>query len=152
VTDPYGLPQMEKAAQLILDKLRVREAPRAGTLAGRFEDYARNFSLNPSDQLKVADLLTAIQARHLNAEVWTFDEKFRAKVNRLGVQVAPESYIPLPKPAGRRDYRVGLRLVGVDDIEISLSGVVTRRGPSGPPNGGGTAPPWTGGERSGGTQ
>jgi predicted nucleic acid-binding protein len=136
-----AIPRHATAQRLMLEELRIRIAPQ-GNLAARAAVYEAN--ITPSGSvLSPADAATAAQARAINAEVWSFDRAFRVNYNSvqqtLGVRVAPESYTT-GLATSSQDYRVGRQLLGLQPVEISLSGVVTRGGPAGGGPGGGGAP------------
>jgi hypothetical protein len=79
-------------------------------------------------------VLTAAEARALNAEVWSFDDAFRRNTasvrKQLGVKVAAESQA-IPLVTSDADYRVGRRMLGLPPVDISLEGVVRPRIPGG---------------------
>jgi hypothetical protein len=143
------LPREGTANRLMLERLNIRIAP-AGPMASRVDVYARNQTRTGS-VLSGPDSLVAAPARALNAEVFSTDSAFRnnaaAVRSRLGVLVAPESVsVPVMgasggPPAPPADYRVGHRLLGLPPVEISVSGEIIRRGPSGSPPGASGAPP-----------
>jgi predicted nucleic acid-binding protein len=154
-----ALPRGATANRLLLERLNIQIAP-AGPMATRVDVYSRN-QTPAGTVLSEPDSLVAAQARAINAELWSFDRAFRtnaAVTNRLGVQVAAESGIPLVgspggPPAAPADYRVGYRQLGLAPVEITVSGQIVRRGPPGsPPGTPGTPPsnPGGGGGRGGG--
>jgi predicted nucleic acid-binding protein len=154
VVDPK-IPRTEVAKRLVLDELGIGVAP-PGSLAERTVVYERNITVARSGYgpLEPKDVLTAAQARAINAEVWSFDKSYRKNFvsieRNIGVRVAPESHgIPLAR--GAEDYRVGRRLLGLAPVDISLSGVVTRPGGGRPPGGGGPPSGTGAGLPSGGT-
>jgi uncharacterized protein DUF4157 len=132
------IPRMAKANQLVLDALRIEVAP-PGDAAERAEVYQLNQTASGGTVLaNETDVLVGAQARAIDAEVWSPDRAYRNNAvgvsKALGIKVAPES-VNMTIATGPQDYRVGRRLLGLDPVEISLSGVVTPV--SSPPGGGG---------------
>jgi hypothetical protein len=74
------------------------------------------------------DTQVAIGARAGQGELWSFDNAFRGNPAnaqaRFGLQVAPESTLPLVR--GPQDYARARRLLGLDPIEIQADGSVVR--------------------------
>ena len=74
------------------------------------------------------DTQVAIGARAGQGELWSFDNAFRGNPAnaqaRFGLQVAPESTLPLVR--GPQDYARARRLLGLDPIEIQGDGSVVR--------------------------
>ena len=107
--------------------------------------------MQPGDQ----QLVASVQADGRNAEIWSLDTPFTSNPTQVesvyGVRIAPESQ--LPPVGGRPDYRVGRQLLGLQPVEISLTGQVTRGGggtpPGGPPPGGVPPAPPQGGATPG---
>jgi hypothetical protein len=105
--------------------------------------------------LQPNDVLVAADAKSMNGEVWSVDDAFHSNAGSVrktvGVKVAPESEqiasVGKGTKAPAQDYRVGRKLLGLDPVEISLTGKVTRAPSTGPPTGGGGA---AGGSTTGG--
>jgi len=133
-----AIPRMAKANQLMLDSLGIKIAP-PGDAALRADVYRANQTTSGGTVLaNETDLLVGAQARAIDAEVWSPDKAYRNNsggVSRtLGIKVAPESR-NMTLATGQQDYRIGRQMLGLEPVEISLSGVVTPVKP--PPSGGG---------------
>jgi hypothetical protein len=106
-----------------------------------------------------AQLIAA--ARAGGGEIFSTDRVFRNNPRgveqRFGVRVVPEAVGLGPAATGSvKDYRVARQIMGLEPIDVSLSGTVIRRpgGGSPPPSpsgGGGVAPPRTVPPSTGGT-
>jgi hypothetical protein len=162
VTDQQDL-QLQAATQLILQGLGIRIAPVGGTRETRVEDYFRNLTVRkgplPKEpgarrlvgagdpEMQEQDVLTAVQAKSINAEIWSADKYYRnnwrSAEKTFGVRVAPESYQTPLRHGAPHDYQSGLQALGIN-AQITAAGIVTRGGPGKPPTGGGGTPP-TGG-------
>jgi hypothetical protein len=137
VTRP-DIPRTATANRLLLQDTNIGQGA-APTMAQRVDinlagqTAAGQSILSPGDQQLIAS------ARAANAEVWSFDRAIRNDPqniqNTFGIRVAPESQLPLAQ--GRADYRVGRQLLGLEPVQISLMGEVTR---GAPPSGGGATP------------
>jgi hypothetical protein len=75
-----------------------------------------------------ADTQVAVGARAGQGDLWSFDTAFRGNPAnaraRFGLQVAPESALPLVR--GPQDYARARRLLGLDPIEIQADGSIAR--------------------------
>jgi predicted nucleic acid-binding protein len=140
-----ALPRQATANRIVLERLNITLAP-PGPMATRVDLYSQN-QTRTGTILSQPDSLVAAQARAIGAELWSFDRAFRGQAGTtttLQVQIAPESRLSLastgtPPPAA--DYRVGHRLLGLPPTEITVSGRIITRGPSGSPPGTSGAPP-----------
>jgi predicted nucleic acid-binding protein len=137
------------ANKLIVDELHIKITPpaRADVLS---DIRARNAAnRNP---LSANDLLVAADAKSFNGEVLSPDTAFRNNANgvrtAIGVRVATDSEtLPIAPHGSVQDYRVGRRLLGLEPVEISFDGTVTRPpkpGPTGGGSGGGSSGGGTG--------
>ncbi len=132
VTQP-AIPRTGAANKEFLKDANIEIAP-AGPMAARVDVYAGN-QTKTGTVLSEEDARVAAQAAAIGAEIWSFDRAYRNNANavrNLGVKVAPEcTQIDLVSGQTPADYRVGRRLMSFAPIEVSVSGYVTRTGPSG---------------------
>ncbi len=132
------------AQRLFLDDLGIKVGPK-GQLADRTAVNEANRTSQGTPILsKDKDVNIVTQARATGGEVWSFDKNFRNNSKgleaRFGVKVAPES-LQIPSVQGPKDYRVGRRLMALEEVDISFMGNVTRKGTPPKGGGGGTGPP-----------
>jgi hypothetical protein len=150
------IPRTATAQRLMLEEMNIRvgaeptQAQRvdvnlAGqtTAAPKIQDAQIKAGRVPTGgnimQLKDQQLVASARADgRRNIQIWSLDTPFTSNPGQVqgtyGVQVAPESQLPVV--AGQADYRVGRQLLGLEPVQISLTGQVTR----GTPPGGGTTP------------
>jgi hypothetical protein len=139
------IPRTATAQRLILEEMNIR--PGASPAMGQRVDVniagqtgSGGNIMQPRDQ----QLVASARADGRNVEIWSLDTPFSSNPsqvqNTYGVRVAQESQIPVS--TNQRDYRVGRQLLGLDPVQITLTGQVIRNTP---PGGGGTTPPPTGG-------
>jgi Domain of unknown function (DUF4157) len=146
VNDP-DIPRTATAQRLVLEEMNIRVGA-APSLEQRVDVNLAGQTAAGGNIMQQSDqqLVASVQADGRNAEIWSLDTPFTSNPEQVetvyGVRIAPESQIPVV--SGRPDYRVGRQLLGLDPVEISLTGQVTRSsggGPAGgPPPGGGPAP------------
>jgi predicted nucleic acid-binding protein len=135
------LPRTAAANRLLLEDLGIEVAP-PGSAADRIEVHNTNIN-KMRGNISAEDLAHVAQARAIGAELFSLDRAFRKQSTmiekQLGVKIAPESLsIPLVGQKGGEDYRVARKLLGLDEVEITVGGRV-KRAPK-PPAGGGPPP------------
>jgi hypothetical protein len=147
-----AIPRLGKATELAIKELGIKVTP-AGSARTLADVEARNRTAPGKTVLSAADARVAADAKGVGGEVWSVDRGFRsnaAAVRKvLDVKVAPESETVaiLEKQAGatlpEQDFRVGRRLLGLPEVEISIGGKVTPRpaAPVAPPPAPVEAPP-----------
>jgi hypothetical protein len=134
------IPRTAAANRLLINDLGIQVSPPV-RFAERVELALPNQGRRGQTVLSAADAQVVVGARAGGGEVWSFDGAFRNNPQNIqatfGVQVAPESQLPMVPRGSRADYRVGRRLLGLPEVEISLSGVVRPRPGGGGAGGGG---------------
>jgi Domain of unknown function (DUF4157) len=134
------IPRTATANRLILEEMSIQQGA-APTLAQRVDVNLAGQTAAGGNimQLRDQQLVASARAEGGAVEIWSFDTPFTSNPAQVqgtyGVRVAPESQLPIA--TGRSDYRVGRQLLGLQPVEISLTGQVTR---TPPPGGGGGAP------------
>lgn len=139
------IPRTATANRLMIEELNLRVDP-AVPFSQRVDIGLANEKLKGGTVISPQDAQIAIGAKAGGGEIWSFDRAFRNNPQNIqatfGVSVAAESNLPLVKSGSIADYRVGRRLMNLQPVEISLSGVVSRGG--GAPGGGPSAPTGSG--------
>jgi hypothetical protein len=146
------IPRSAVANQLLIDELGIRRAPPVppAQLAA-FQQRVQATGV----KISAADAIVMGEAAIGGGEVWTFDKVVRTNPTNLapvGVRVAPETTGIPPVATGQQDYRVARRLLGLQPVEVSLTGRVGGRPPSGGGGAGGGSAPGGGGRPAGGGQ
>jgi hypothetical protein len=89
--------------------------------------------------MSVEDVLTAAQAKAINAEVFSLDRVYRNNGNAIQqtmqLRIAPET-TSIPLVEGTADYRVGRQLMGLPKIEVGLNGNIIRNAANAATHGG----------------
>jgi hypothetical protein len=144
-----AIPRLGAATKLAVDELHIKVTPPAkpDVLA---DVRARNAVGSNKTVISQEDVLVAADAKSVGGEVFSPDGVFRENAGgvrkTVGVAVAPESERLAPMGAGSgnkppaQDYRVGRKLLGLPEVEISLNGSVTPPKTPGGGGGGGGAP------------
>jgi len=138
------IPRTATAQRLMLEEMNIRPGA-SPSLMQRVDVNLAGQTRSGSNIMQPADqqLVASARADGRNVEIWSLDTPFTSNARQVegtyGVRVAPESQIRLAR--GQADYRVGRSLLGLDPVEISLTGQVTRGTPPGGGGGGGTPPP-----------
>ncbi len=146
------IPRTATAQRLMLEEMNVQTGT-APTLAQRIDVATEGQTASGGNimQLRDQQLVASARADGRNVEIWSLDTPFTSNSGQVegtyGVRVAPESRLPVV--AARPDYRVGRALLGLDPVEISLTGEVTR---GTPPSGGGGTTTGGGGPAGGGVR
>jgi Domain of unknown function (DUF4157) len=144
VTKP-AIPRTATANRLMIEELHIKRVP-LPTLSERVDTGLANQRSGGQTVVSPQDAQVLAGAKAGEGELWSFDAAFRndpgSIKKRFGVEVAPESAIPLASQGAQADYRVGRRLMGLEPVEISLTGVIKRGGPpsAGNSTGGSPAP------------
>jgi len=137
------LPRTATANRLLIQNLGIQTDPLVPFQ--RRVDLALPNQTRSGTVLSPQDAQVAMGARAGGGEIWSFDRAFRNDPqnirNTFGVTVATESALPINQQPRAADYRVGRQLLGLQPVEISVSGVVrTPRPPGGSGGPGGSAP------------
>jgi Domain of unknown function (DUF4157) len=146
------IPRTATAQRLMLQEMNITQGA-SPTQAQRVDTTLAGETGSGNNIMQIRDqqLVASARAGGRNVEIWSLDTPFtsnpRQVENTYGVRVAPESQLPLATNS-RPDYRVGRQLLGLQPVQISLTGQVTRNPPplgggSGGVPGGGTPPPGT---------
>jgi hypothetical protein len=109
-------------------------------------DYALpNQRKNGQPIIAPEDAQVVVGAKAGGGEVWFAEKAARNDPNNIektfGIKVAPESTLPLAAVSPKEDYKIGRKLLNLQEIEISDSGVVTEPTPRNGGGGGRGAPP-----------
>lgn len=125
--------QLRKANELLINEIGVQKVLTAYTLEERTEGYAH--IAGKGVKLQAKDTPMVLLAQKEGAELWTFDTGVKQNAPLVGVPVIPESNTE--KTGKPRNYAVARKLMGLEEIEISPTGVVIT--PSRPGGGGSTS-------------
>jgi hypothetical protein len=146
-----AIPRLGTATRLAVDELGIKITP-AAKPADLADVKARNVLGKGKTVMSDEDLVIAAEAKSVDGEVFSPDRVFRSNANgvrkQLGVKVAFESETlgvigGKGQHAPEQDYRVGRRLLGLKEVEISIGGNVKDPRPSGGGGKPGGEPPAT---------
>lgn len=142
------IPRTATAQRLLLSDLNIRVGA-APTLAQRVDVQLAGQTARGGNIMQIKDqqLVASARSDGRAVQIWSLDTPFTSNARQVertyGVRIAPESRLPVER--GRADYRVGRQLLGLEPVQISLTGQVTRTAPRGPgpvpPGGAPPAPP-----------
>jgi hypothetical protein len=132
------IPRTATANREFLLNLKINQAP-AGSAATRLDVYGKN-EPGRTSIMSVEDVLTAAQAKAIDAEVFSLDRAYRNNGNAIqkvmNVRIAPETTGVGLVDRGTQDYRVGRRLMGLPPIEVGLNGNIIRNNANAATHGG----------------
>lgn len=136
-------PQLNETRRLIIREFGIEVEP-----VSSVTNRAKEIELYATKGIKIQekDLPMVAAAKQGKGQLWSMDGGVQQNAKLFGVQMAAES-TTVQKVQGKHDYRVGLDLVGLKDVDVAPDGLVTRRplppagGTGGPGSGGGSPPP-----------
>jgi predicted nucleic acid-binding protein len=129
-------PYLRQQYRRMLKELEIEIAPNGG-MKGRVDLYADNIQhvarkgqpgsiteYGGKGNTEPGDVFVAAEAKSLNAQLWTFDQKLAGRAKQFGVQLAPES-TNVPAVSGPENPVRGMELLGIE-AETEIAAIVPR--------------------------